>query len=47
MKTTTCQNSRGIALIVVMIAIAVFTVLAGALAFSMKVETRAGDKCGQ
>jgi len=34
------QSSRGVALIVVMIAIAVFTALAGALAFSMKVETR-------
>jgi general secretion pathway protein K len=40
MKTTLRQNSRGVAILVVMIAIAVFTALAAALAFSMKVETR-------
>src|SRR5580704_9459834 len=40
MKTNFRQNSRGVAIIVVMIAIAVFTALAAALAFSMKVETR-------
>ena len=40
MNRVSNQSSRGVALIVVMIAIAVFTALAGALAFSMKVETR-------
>jgi type II secretory pathway component PulK len=40
MKINLSQNSRGVALIVVMIAIAVFTALAGALALSMKVETK-------
>ena len=40
MKTSFKHNARGVALIVVMIAIAVFTALAAALAFSMKVETR-------
>jgi general secretion pathway protein K len=40
MKTTFRQNSRGLALIVVMIAIAVFTMLAAGLAISMKVETK-------
>jgi general secretion pathway protein K len=40
MKIFPRQNSRGVALIVVMIAIAVFTALAGGLALSMKVETR-------
>ncbi len=39
-KKTSRQNSSGIALIVVMIAIAVFSALAAALAFSMKVETK-------
>jgi general secretion pathway protein K len=40
MKKTSRQNSSGMALIVVMIAIAVFSALAAALAFSMKVETK-------
>src|SRR5471030_2479825 len=40
MKIFPLQNTCGVALIVVMIAIAVFTALAGALAFSMKVETK-------
>lgn len=40
MKKTCRQNSAGMALIVVMIAIAVFSALAAALAFSMKVETK-------
>ena len=40
MKIQIRQNSRGMALIMVMIAVAVFSALAAALAFSMKVETR-------
>ncbi len=40
MKIYLLQNSRGVALIIVMIAIAVFSALAGALMFSMKVETK-------
>jgi general secretion pathway protein K len=40
LKTFTRQRSAGIALIIVMIAIAVFSALAAALAFSMKVETK-------
>ncbi len=40
MKTRFQKKSSGVALLVVMIAIAVFTALAAALAFSMKVETR-------
>jgi len=40
MKLPTRKHSRGIALIMVMIAIAVFSGLAAALVFSMKVETR-------
>ena len=40
MKIKFRQNSRGMALIMVMIAVAVFSALAAALAFSMKVETR-------
>ena len=39
MKIKFRQNSRGVALIMVMIAVAVFSALAAALAFSMKVET--------
>jgi general secretion pathway protein K len=40
MKPTFRPNASGMALIMVMIAIAVFTALAAALMFSMKVETR-------
>jgi len=40
MKRLIRPSNGGVALIVVMIAIAVFTALAGALAYSMKVETR-------
>jgi general secretion pathway protein K len=40
MRLLSRKNSAGMALIVVMIAIAVFSALAAALAFSMKVETR-------
>ncbi len=40
MKISSRKNPGGMALIVVMIAIAVFTALAAALAFSMKVETK-------
>jgi type II secretory pathway component PulK len=40
MKAVFRQNSSGVAILVVMIAIAVFTALAAALAFSMKVETK-------
>jgi general secretion pathway protein K len=40
MKISPQKNSRAMALIVVMIAIAVFSALAAALAFSMKVETK-------
>lgn len=40
MKIYRYQNSTGMALIVVMIAVAVFSALAAALAFSMKVETK-------
>jgi len=40
MKIPSRKTSSGMALIVVMIAIAVFTALAAALAFSMKVETK-------
>jgi general secretion pathway protein K len=39
-KKTSQKNSNGIALIIVMIAVAVFSALAAALAFSMKVETK-------
>src|SRR5271170_3273697 len=38
------NNSPGIALIIVMIAVAVFSALAAALAFSMKVETKLAQK---
>ena len=45
MRFSIRQNSRdGIALIIVMIAVAVFSALAAALAFSMKVETRLAQK---
>jgi general secretion pathway protein K len=40
MKISRQRNSSGVALLIVMIAIAVFTALAAALAFSMKVETK-------
>jgi general secretion pathway protein K len=40
MKIVFCQKPRGIALMIVMIAIFVLSVLAGAFAFSMKVETK-------
>jgi general secretion pathway protein K len=40
MKTSTPSTSRGIALIIVMIAIFVLSILIGAFAYSMKVETR-------
>jgi general secretion pathway protein K len=44
MKTTCRQDSRGLALIIVMIAIAVFTMLAAALALSMKVEAKLAQR---
>ena len=45
MRFSIRQNSRdGIALIIVMIAVAIFSALAAALAFSMKVETRLAQK---
>jgi general secretion pathway protein K len=44
MKKNVHHNSRGMALIIVMIAIAVFSALAAALAFSMKVETKLAQK---
>jgi general secretion pathway protein K len=44
MKISRCPNSPGIALIIVMIAIAVFSALAAALAFSMKVEMRLAQR---
>jgi Tfp pilus assembly protein PilX len=40
LKINSSQKPCGVALIVVMIAIAVFSALAAALAFSMKVETK-------
>jgi general secretion pathway protein K len=44
MKISRHQNSTGIALIIVMIAVAIFSALAAALAFSMKVETKLAQK---
>jgi general secretion pathway protein K len=44
MKPCFQSNSSGMALIMVMIAIAVFSALAGALVFSMKVETRLAQR---
>ena len=44
MKISFRKNSAGIALIIVMIAVAVFSALAAALAFSMKVETKLAQK---
>jgi general secretion pathway protein K len=44
MKILRRQNSTGMALILVMIAVAVFSALAAALAFSMKVETKLAQK---
>ena len=44
MKISFRKNSAGIALIIVMIAVAVFSALAAALAFSMKVETKLAFK---
>jgi general secretion pathway protein K len=44
MKMKFHKKNRGIALIIVMIAIAIFSVLAAALAFSMKVETRLAQR---
>jgi type II secretory pathway component PulK len=44
MKIAFRSNTTGIALIIVMIAVAVFSALAAALAFSMKVETRLAQK---
>ena len=46
MKFSRQQNSSGVALLIVMIAIAVFTALAAALAFSMKVETKLAMNAG-
>ena len=40
MNTTFRQDNSGVAILVVMIAIAVFTALVAALALSMKVETK-------
>ena len=40
MKISLAPKNRGIAVIVAMVAVTVLTILAGAFAYSMKVETR-------